>query len=180
MECGVVTLDRCRRASRVRPLDALDSRWTVARCVRTLHTTKSGRSGSATNGKERILFNLSLELRKNAFASAMVFISFAATAYGQGFGTIVGTVTDSSGAVVPAATVRIIQTGTQLARSVATNAQGYFVVPSLQPSQYDVDISAPGFRSSYQKNVTLQADQSLTMNATLEIGAPSEIITVSG
>jgi hypothetical protein len=126
------------------------------------------------------LFNLSLELRKNAFASAMVFISFAATAYGQGFGTIVGTVTDSSGAVVPAATVRIIQTGTQLARSVATNAQGYFVVPSLQPSQYDVVISAPGFRSSYQKNITLQADQSLTINASLEIGASSEIITVSG
>jgi len=104
---------------------------------------------------------------------------FTVTAHGQGLGTIVGTVTDSSGAVIPSATVKVIQTGTGLERSVATNGQGYFVVPSLPPSQYELQVTAPGFQIYFQKNITLQADQSLTINANLKIGAAAETITIT-
>jgi hypothetical protein len=104
---------------------------------------------------------------------------FAVTAHGQGLGTIVGTVTDSSGGVIPSATVKVIQTGTGLERSVATNGQGYFVVPSLPPSQYELQVTAPGFQIYFQKNITLQADQSLTINASLKIGAAAETITIT-
>ena len=113
------------------------------------------------------------------FGCALLMLVFAVTAHGQGLGTIVGTVTDSSGAVIPSAMVKVIQTGTGLERSVATNGQGYFVVPSLPPSQYELQVTAPGFQIYFQKNITLQADQSLTINANLKIGAAAETITIT-
>ena len=63
----------------------------------------------------------------------------------QGFGTIVGTVSDASGSVIPAAKVTVIDVGTQTSRSVVANDQGYFVVPALHPSTYSVSTIASGF-----------------------------------
>ena len=123
---------------------------------------------------------VSMHLVTQAFVFALLMIALSIVGYGQGLGTIVGTVTDSSGAVIPSATVKVIEIGTGLVRSVATNGQGYFVVPSLQPSQYEVDVAARGFRGLSQKNITLQADQSLTINATLQVGAAEQTVTVSG
>src|SRR5215469_1578219 len=105
---------------------------------------------------------------------------FAGGLLAQGQGTIVGTVTDPSGSAIPNASVRVVQVGTGQERSTTANAQGYFVVSSLLPSEYEVEISASGFRSYSQKNVILQADQTLTVNASLQIGATQETITISG
>jgi len=123
--------------------------------------------------------NLSLRLAKNVFSSVVLVASLAAIGRSQGLGTIVGTVTDSSGAVVPSATVKVTETATGLERSVAANMQGYYVVPSLPPSQYQVEVGAPGFRRFSQRNITLRADQSLTINATLQVGAAEQSVTVS-
>lgn len=109
----------------------------------------------------------------------LVAAAFATAGYGQGQGSIVGTVTDRSGAVIPTATVKVVQTGTGLERAVSTNAQGYFVVTSLQPSQYAVIISSPGFETYSQSNVTLQADQTLTVNAMLQVGTAQQTVTVT-
>ncbi|HKA01980.1 MAG TPA: carboxypeptidase regulatory-like domain-containing protein, partial [Candidatus Solibacter sp.] len=109
----------------------------------------------------------------------LVALALASLAHAQGVGTIVGTVTDPSGAVVSSATVLVKQSGTGQERSTATNAQGYYVVPSLPPSRYDVEVTAPGFRTFTQKNITLQADQSLTVNASLQVGAPDQSVTIS-
>src|SRR5689334_20711145 len=83
---------------------------------------------------------------------------------GQGFGTIVGTVTDPSGAFVASAKITITNQGTSQSRETTTNAEGYFVVPSLQPATYDVKVEGIGFAPSVQKNVLLAADQTLTVN----------------
>jgi len=101
------------------------------------------------------------------------------SAYGQGFGTIVGTVTDSSDAVIPSATVKVRQPRTGLERSTSSNAQGYFVVPSLPPSDYEMEVRAPGFQNYIQRNLTLQADQSLTVNVRLGTAGIAETVTVS-
>ncbi len=66
----------------------------------------------------------------------------------QGLSTIVGTVTDPSGAVVPSAKVTVTQTGTGTTRSVTTDSQGYFVVPALRPARYDVAVERPVSRST--------------------------------
>jgi hypothetical protein len=67
---------------------------------------------------------------------------FTGLAHAQGVGTIVGTVTDPSGAVISSATVLVKQSGTGRERSTATNTQGYFVVPSAVIAA-DVHRAAP-------------------------------------
>ena len=62
----------------------------------------------------------------------------------QGLGTINGTVTDPSAALVPSAKVKVANQGTGLTRETQSNTQGYFVVPSLPPATYNVTIESPG------------------------------------
>jgi Carboxypeptidase regulatory-like domain len=100
--------------------------------------------------------------------------------FAQGFGSLVGTVTDPSGAVVAGAKVTVTNPATSQVREESTNAQGYFTVASLKPATYDVSVSAPGFSQSTQKGVTLLADQSATVNTTLTIGKSAETISVTG
>lgn len=128
-----------------------------------------------TEGKRLIEWSL---LRRAA-SCVVLTIAMATAGYGQGLGSIVGTITDPGGAVIPSATVRVTQAGTGLERTVTANNQGYFVVPSLRPSQYDLIVSFQGFRSYSQKNVTLQADQTLTLNVKLEVGTTEQNVTVS-
>lgn len=123
--------------------------------------------------------NLTVHLLKRGGVCALLFLVFAGLGYGQGFGSLVGTVTDSTGAVIPSATIKVTQVGTGLERSAITNVQGYFVIPSLQPSQYRLEVLAPGFRNFTQENITLQADQVLTVNAALQVGAAQQSVTVS-
>jgi carboxypeptidase family protein len=79
--------------------------------------------------------------------------------FAQGLSTIVGTVTDPSGAAVPSARVTAVETLTHLSRSVVANAQGYFVIPSLRPNTYDLTVEAPGFEKYSRTNVPLLASR---------------------
>src|SRR5260221_14335206 len=79
--------------------------------------------------------------------------------FGQGFGTIVGTVTGPSGAVLPSARIKVTNPETKLPRDVTANGQGYYVVPSLPPARYDISIESAGFATSNRRGVTLLADQ---------------------
>jgi len=87
-------------------------------------------------------------------------------------------VSDSSGSVIPGAKATVTDEGTQVSRSVVANEQGYFVVPALHPSTYSVAATAPGFAVFSQKNVTLLADQSLTLDVRMAIGQATQTITV--
>jgi len=91
---------------------------------------------------------------------------------------VVGTVSDSSGSVIPGAKITVTEEGTQASRSVVANEQGYFVVPALHPSTYSVSAAAPGFAVFSQKNVILLADQSLTLDVKMTIGQATQTITV--
>lgn len=105
-------------------------------------------------------------------------LSGSVPAFAQGFGTIVGTVTDPSGGVVAGAKVAVVDQGTQISRVVQSNDQGYFVVGSLHPSVYTVTAVAPTFSTYSQKNVTLLTDQSLTLEVKLTPGTTTETINV--
>src|SRR4051794_26210693 len=99
--------------------------------------------------------------------------------FGQGFGTIVGTITDPSGAVIAGAKVTVVDPASGVTREETTNDQGYFVVPTLKPATYDVTISAAGFGPSTQKGITLLANQNATVNTTLTLGQAAETISVA-
>ena len=112
-------------------------------------------------------------------ASIVLLVSSSVPMLAQGFGKLVGTVTDASGSVIPGAKVTATDQGTRLVRSVEANAQGYYVVPSLQPSTYSLSVTAPGFAIYQQKDVTLLADQSLTVDVKMSVGQVTETVNVS-
>ena len=108
--------------------------------------------------------------------SALLLMS--ALSQAQGLGSIVGTVTDSTGAVVPAATVKATETRTNVSRTTSTNDQGYYVFSAMRPADYTVTVEAKGFRTTTTEAVTLLADQTLTLNAKLQVGTATEVVTV--
>ncbi len=105
-------------------------------------------------------------------------LSFSALGFGQGFGTIVGTVTDSTGAVIPAAKVKVTDEATSNSRETNANDQGYYVVPGLRPSTYTVTIEAAGFAASVRKGIILQADESVTLNQAVSVQQSAEMVEV--
>jgi hypothetical protein len=91
-----------------------------------------------------------------------------------------GTVTDPSGAAVPAATVRITNTGTANVFQAATDAAGRFLVPSLTPGQYDLSVDVKSFKRTERKGLTLNVGQSVELDFTLELGSATETVQVTG
>lgn len=102
-----------------------------------------------------------------------------AQAWAQGAGRISGTVTDNTGAAVPGAVVTAVRNGTGQVTTVQSDSAGAYVFPSLAPAQYTVSITAPGFSSYKDTNAVLQADQALTVNVALQVGATTETVNVS-
>ena len=111
-------------------------------------------------------------------------ISFAllaeiGTAYAQsGQAQVIGTIKDSSGAVVPGATVTAVNERTASLRTAQTNERGSFVIPSLQPSLYTVRATASGFAVAEMKRVTLLTGESVSVNLELKPAGISETIVV--
>src|SRR5215471_8557014 len=93
--------------------------------------------------------------------------------------TIVGTVTDPSGAAVPHAQVTATNTGTTQARSAETNDQGEYRIEFLPVGEYSIEVNAPGFRKVVHKNVVLQVDQSARVDVPLTVGQTSESVEVT-
>ena len=93
-------------------------------------------------------------------------------------GTITGAVSDSSGAVVPGATVTITNTATNTATTLTTNQTGSYTAPSLAAGTYDVRIEAGGFRPSEEKGLVLNAATTVRADATLEVGASKQAVEV--
>lgn len=113
------------------------------------------------------------------FLCAALCCMWASPAFAQGNGTISGTVTDPTGAVIANATVKVVQAQTGLEITAQSNSTGAFVFPALHPSTYSLSVTKEGFQSSTQAGVVLQADQALTVNVKLQVGAVSESIVVT-
>ena len=104
----------------------------------------------------------------------------AAGLHAQGYGTISGTVTDSTGAVIASATVTATQPLTGAIRTVETGKDGEYVFPALLPNAYTVSVTAPGFETHTRTGLVLQADQALTLNVSLKVGSQTQVVSVSG
>jgi len=96
----------------------------------------------------------------------------------QTLGGITGTVLDDSGAGVPAATVTIVGNETKLTRSEGTNDAGNYDFVNLPIGSYSVSISHTGFQALQVPAIQVQANRTVTVNATLKIGDVRETITV--
>ncbi|PYT76342.1 MAG: hypothetical protein DMG40_26325, partial [Acidobacteria bacterium] len=106
--------------------------------------------------------------------------SAAGVLYGQGgaSGTILGTVTDSSGAVVANADIEVTNTATNVTSRTQTTSSGDFTVPFLPPGIYRVTVQSPGFQQSVTEGVTLAVAQQARVNVTLKPGAITQSVEV--
>ena len=95
------------------------------------------------------------------------------------FGSIVGTVQDASGAVVPGAKVTLLNTGTSAQREVASDASGNFTFSNIDVGKYTVTIAAVGFEKFSQPDILLTARETRHIEAKLQLGAESQTMTVT-
>jgi outer membrane receptor protein involved in Fe transport len=93
-------------------------------------------------------------------------------------GEIKGTVTDSSGAVIPGASVAIRNVQTGVTIHSVTNGEGLYDVPSVPTGDYSLTFSKPGFRDFVRNGVTLQL-ATIAINATLDVGAATQQVVVT-
>lgn len=112
-----------------------------------------------------------------AFVALLVVPTFAQTSTA---GSIAGAVTDQTGAVVPGAEVVIKNNGTLVESTVNTTDNGTFNVPSLATGVYTITIRAAGFKQIVVTDVKVDVAKASTVNVQLEIGAPTETVTIVG
>ena len=115
------------------------------------------------------------------FAVALAILVSAGIAAAQtSNASIVGDVTDPTGAAIPGATITVTNTATGVSREVTTNELGAYRVYPLQPANYEVTASAAGFSTKVQTGVVLQVAAVLKVDFQLEVGEVSESIEVTG
>ena len=101
--------------------------------------------------------------------------------FGQAItGTLLGSVQDQSGAVVPNATVTVTNEGTGVSNKMVTSAQGFYTFPTLDPGRYSVTVAVPGFKTTVAKGNLVQVEKSTRVDVTLSAGAVNQEVTVTG
>src|SRR6266540_4364500 len=105
-------------------------------------------------------------MRKASWAVVLLFVSLSIPSLAQKFtGTLTGTVTDQSGAVVAGASVKATSKTTGATRTTMTNNGGSYTFPELNPDNYDVSFSKAGFKQVVHQNVALHVADNLSLNA---------------
>lgn len=107
-------------------------------------------------------------------------VSLATLSWGQsGRGTLTGSVTDSSGAVVPNAALTLTETRTGSSYKAVASGQGLFTFPELNPGSYTLSASAPSFREYRQSGITVSVGNTAALTIVLQVGAASDTVTVT-
>ena len=96
------------------------------------------------------------------------------------YGSLLGNVTDETGAALPGATVSVTQRETNLVRDVVTNETGGYNVPNLLPGTYQIEVKLPGFSTFTARDIAVRQGLDVRVDAKLNVGALEESIIVSG
>ena len=94
-------------------------------------------------------------------------------------GTLLGSITDSLGAIVPAAKITLAEIDTQISSVRSTNASGNYEFPFLKPGHYRVTVQHPGFKKSVRDNIDVIVDTTTRVDFKLELGDVSETVAVT-
>jgi hypothetical protein len=109
-----------------------------------------------------------------AILAPMISVAHAQVLYG----TLTGSVKDSAGAMVPSATVAIVQTETKNARVTTTNNEGSYLLSTVQTGTYDITITKQGFKQYVAKDVAVTLNTEVRVDAELEVGEASQTVSV--
>src|ERR1700730_1909078 len=121
-----------------------------------------------------------LSMRMLKFSFSFVLVIFSILLRAQTAGSISGTATDPSDAVVEGARVRVTNNATAATRSVTTNSSGFYTVPNLVPETYTVTVEKQGFTTVRFEDTPLTVAQALVLNAKFTVGSVQESVTVDG
>lgn len=114
-----------------------------------------------------------------SFSLVSMLFASAALAQTSTVGTVIGQVTDEQHAVIPGATVKLVDTSTNAAQNSVTNSDGRFAFTSVNPGAYNLTFTKDGFASFQVNNQHVQIGQSLTINATLKVGSTATTVEVT-
>jgi hypothetical protein len=121
-------------------------------------------------------------MNRSSFRSLALF-AISTCAFGQAArtGTLVGNITDSTGASVPVAKVTILDRDTRFVSNTVTNSEGAYYLPFLAVgSQYELSVEAPGFKKFVQSGIQIRAAEVPRIDVRLEVGAVTESVLVTG
>ncbi len=110
---------------------------------------------------------------------ALLVIATPSRLFAQATGQINGIVTDTSGSVVPGATVDVTNTATGQTRGAVSGADGFYTIPLLAPGVYQVKASLPGFRTSVRDGIDVVVNGTARVDHKLQVGEISEQVTVA-
>ncbi len=111
---------------------------------------------------------------------ALVLFLAAGMAHAQtGQGTIVGTVADSTGAIIPGVQIKISDKDTGFSYTPSTNDQGLYRQPYLNPGNYEISFEAQGFKRLVRTNISVRSTETVRVDATLEVGQVVESVEVA-
>ncbi len=117
--------------------------------------------------------------RRGLPLAAMIAMA-AQPGFGQAvYGSIYGTVTDTTGAVIPNATITVIDTAKGTSSTVTSNASGEFTADHLIPDTYEVKVAAQGFSGFDQTGLRIFADTSVKVSANLNVGSAGQTVEVN-
>ena len=122
-----------------------------------------------------------MTMKFHSLFTCLFVVVAASFLYGQGgaTGSILGNVTDESGAVVTNAKVDVTNIATGVVYNTQTGSSGDFTLPSLNPGRYSVAVEASGFKKSVTTDIILTVGQSARVNVALKAGAVSTTVEVS-
>lgn len=114
-----------------------------------------------------------------ALSAAIALVLCGSPAVAQsGAGSIQGTVTDATGAVIPGASISVVNTATNILTKTTANEVGFYQVPGLFTGTYEITITAPGMRA-YKRSLQLLVAQNAVIDASMTAGAVTQQVTVS-
>jgi len=121
-----------------------------------------------------------MRIHSRCFVITILVVAAVPAAWAQSFtGSILGTVRDSSGSVVPNVAVTVINTGTNARTEARSDAGGNYIAPLLAPGGYGIEAVAPGFKKFAQSGIVVQVQQQARVDVVLTVGEVTESVQVS-
>ncbi len=123
---------------------------------------------------------MSTRTGKTMLCLSLLLCIFSPLGRAQTFGSVNGTVTDPSGALIVGANVTALNIANGTSRSVPSNSSGLFSFPTLEPGKYRVTVEAAGFRTEVREDVTVNALVPVSMTFRMQAGTVSQVVEVKG
>jgi hypothetical protein len=122
-------------------------------------------------------------VNRQVYVCVLVLLAWIAAAYDARaqvlFGSLVGNVTDTSGAAVPGAIVKITETSTGQTRDLVSNLSGQYTISTIPAGTYEVSVSKEGFRTFLAKSIVVRINTVVRVDAALDVGAVAESVQVT-